>query len=97
MSNDPKTKPVINIADPAPETTETTVEEKKVRLPKTRAFISKHKSTLLAGGGLVALVGVSAWAGRASAPSTDDSVTLELESGDVVTGEVVESPDTTVA
>lgn len=77
MSNDKtNANPTPNITS-LPEAKTEAVEETKVRFAKTKVFVQKHKSRLIAGTGLVALVGAAAIAGRATAPSYDYVVALE--------------------
>lgn len=71
--NDP-TKPVAVITD-VPEKPQ--VVEKQSLVKRGTNFVKSHKKTTIAVAGLVSLVGLSALAGRKTAPSTDVEPTQE--------------------
>lgn len=92
MSNEPKNPTPITVVDPV-EPVDVEVSTKPSRLHRAKTFVSTHKSTLIAGTGLVALTAVSAALGRKSA--TVDALVIERSDGydDIVIGEVTESVD----
>lgn len=80
MSNPTQPTNVTNAA-PAVETQTESPVEKQSLIAKTKTFTRKHKSHLLGGAGLAALVTLSALVGRATAPSYELTV-LEIDSAD---------------
>lgn len=96
MSNDTNdttdtTDNVININTPSDAPVEVVVKQSLIT--RTKHFVKSHKKPLLAGAGLVALVGASAAAGRATAPTMayDEVDAPEYE---VVDGSIVEESET---
>lgn len=62
--------------------TQAEVVEKKSLVKRGVNFVKSHKKTAIAVAALAGLVGMSAYAGRATAPSNDNDQPLELESND---------------
>lgn len=97
-NQNPDTAPVITSV-PETEIEKAEAVEKLSYLAKTKQFAKNHaptKQTLVAGGGLVALVALAAVAGRKTATSPDfEPIALEFPEDDVILGEVVEVPETT--
>lgn len=77
MSNNTTDTHVITAV---PETNETTeLVEKQSFVAKTKAFVKNHKKPAIAVGALVGLVGVSAMAGRKTAPLPGFEATIAIE------------------
>lgn len=88
------TTPIV-VAAPTPENETSEVVVKQSLVKRGVNFVKTHKKSTIAVAGLMGLVGVSALAGRATAPTNDTASPLELESADRE-DEVVET-ETTVA
>lgn len=94
--NTPDTHVITSVPETETEKTETV--EKQSFVAKTKNFVKNNKRPAIAVGALVALVGVSALAGRKTAPSYDfEPIALDFPEDDVIDVEVIEVPETTSA
>jgi hypothetical protein len=94
MSNPTDNPTPLTVASTA--TDNGAVVEKPSRRQRVATFVKTHKKPLIAGSLLTGLVGISAYAGRKTAPSIDDATVPEFEYNPEEYQDVPEE-DTTVA